>query len=119
MTYDSSVRIMLAMAHHAASHVDLPIDPSGIDALAELVAQVIVRLRPAAAEPAPPARLLSKGELAHAVHRSVPTIDRWAADGMPYIDMGTYRLYDLDACTAWVAGRPRPGRPIKAAPAGL
>ena len=88
-----------------------------VDALAEQIAiEVVERLRGPASEPTAKTGLLSKVELAHALRRSTPTIDRWAKQGMPFNDMGSYRLYDLAACRRWVAGRPRPGRPVKVAP---
>jgi hypothetical protein len=88
-----------------------------VEALAERIAhKVVERLRPPVREPATIPGLVSKAELAHALRRSTPTIDRWVKLGMPYHDMGTYRLFDLPACRAWVAQRPRPGRPVKVAP---
>src|ERR1700722_19353939 len=88
-----------------------------VDALAERIAVKIVdRLRAPASEPVVTTGLLSKADLAHELRRSTPTIDRWTKQGMPFNDMGSYRLYDLAACRRWVAGRPRPGRPIKVAP---
>jgi hypothetical protein len=88
-----------------------------LDVIVERVAtRVIGALRPPD-EPEPPPTLLTKAELAHALRRSSPTIDRWVTEGMPYADMGTYRLFDREACRAWVAARPRPGRPPKTAPA--
>jgi len=88
-----------------------------VDALAERIAiRIVERLRTPASEPVVTTGLLSKGDLAHALRRSTPTIDRWTKQGMPFNDMGSYRLYDLAACRCWVAGRPRPGRPVKVAP---
>jgi hypothetical protein len=88
-----------------------------VDALAEQIAiKVVERLRAPASEPTVTTGLLNKAELAHALRRSSPTIDRWAKQGMPFNDMGSYRLYDLVACRGWVSGRPRPGRPVKVAP---
>jgi hypothetical protein len=87
-----------------------------VDELAERIARKIVeRLRAPTPEPAVTDGSLSKAELAHALRRSIPTIDRWAKQGMPFSDMGSYRLYDLAACRRWVAGRPRPGRPVTVA----
>jgi hypothetical protein len=88
-----------------------------VDELAERIAiKVIERLRAPAPEPLVTNGLLSKAELAHTLRRSTPTVDRWAKQGMPFSDMGSYRLYDLAACRRWVAGRPRPGRPVTVAP---
>jgi hypothetical protein len=87
--------------------------------LAERIASIVIeRLRAPVSEAVAAHGLLSKAELAHALRRSSPTIDRWAKQGMPFNDMQSYRLYDLEACRRWVAGRPRPGRPVNiAAPA--
>jgi hypothetical protein len=88
-----------------------------VDALADQIAiRVAERLKAPAPAPVRSPALLSKSELAHALRRSSPTIDRWAKQGMPFHDMGSYRLYDLSACREWVARRPRPGRPAKVAP---
>ena len=87
-----------------------------VDELVERIAiKVVERLRAPAPEPVVTDGLLSKAELAHALRRSTPTIDRWAKQGMPFSDMGSYRLYDLASCRRWVAGRPRPGRPARVA----
>lgn len=69
-----------------------------------------------AAAPRRPATMLSKAELGAALHRSPATIDRWSASGMPHQEMGSYRLFDLAACQAWAASRPKPGRPARKAP---
>jgi hypothetical protein len=101
------------------AHVSEPLHFSDgdLDALAERVATKILGvLRPVEPEPTASALLLTKGELAHALRRSTPTIDRWATEGMPFVDMGTYRLYDLAVCQPWIAGRRKPGRPLKAGP---
>jgi hypothetical protein len=86
------------------------------DRLAERIASIVIeRLRTPAPAPVASNGLLNKAELAHALRRSSPTIDRWAKQGMPFNDMQSYRLYDLEACRRWVAGRPRPGRPVNVA----
>ena len=72
-----------------------------------------------AAPPAPPSQpddLMSKSALAAVLHRSAATIDRWADAGMPFVDMGSYRLFRRDACFAWASTRPRPGRPVRTSP---
>lgn len=91
-----------------------------LDKLAERIADIVVeRLRGPTPAVSAPSGLLSKAELAHALRRSTPSIDRWAKQGMPFNDMGSYRLYDLAVCRRWVAGRPRPGRPVRVARPGL
>ena len=89
-----------------------------LDALADKLADRVLRRLGHGEAPrlANSSKLLSKSELALAVRRSAATIDRWATEGMPFDDMGTYRMYDLDKCRTWAARRPKPGRPVKAAP---
>jgi hypothetical protein len=87
----------------------MTLDEEDVTAIA---AAVVRMLRGGAVSPAspPPARL-SKAELAVALHRTPATVDRWVRDGMPCDDMGSYKLFDLAACRAWVAARPRVERP--------
>lgn len=89
------------------------IDDATLAALADrLFALMVDRFGLAApgARPPPSGKLLTKSELAAHLRRSPSTIDRWAEQGMPFEDMGTYRLYDGSACARWVGQRPRPGR---------
>ena len=89
-----------------------------VDELVERIAIMVVeRLRPPVPEAVVTNGLLSKAELAHALRRSTPTIDRWAKQGVPFNDMGSYRLHDLATCRTWAAARPRPGRPTNVASA--
>lgn len=98
-----------------ARATDFPKDH--VNELAEQIAiKIVERMRAPAPDAVVTNGLLSKAELAHALRRSTPTIDRWAKQGMPFDDMGSYRLYELAACRGWVAGRPRPGRPVNVAP---
>ncbi len=47
-------------------------------------------------------RPLSKAELAAALGRSTATIDRHVRGGMPFVQEGAHRTFDLDACRAWL-----------------
>jgi hypothetical protein len=53
-----------------------------------------------------PIAKLTKAQLAVALGRSTSTIDRYVADGMPCDDAGTRRMFDLQACRAWLRSRP-------------
>jgi hypothetical protein len=114
----SRSRRLLGFAHHPAQNVahahGAPVMSELSDLDIDRVAErVVAKLLPhlggasgAPARPAPPQRL-SKAELAQALRRTPATVDRWVALGMPCENMGSYRLFDLDACRAWVAARPR------------
>jgi len=85
-----------------------------LEALAERVAiKLVGALRPSEPDTSAAPELVTKAEVAHALRRSTPTVDRWVTEGMPFVDMGSYRLYDLAACREWVAARPKPGRPVR------
>jgi phage terminase Nu1 subunit (DNA packaging protein) len=54
--------------------------------------------------------VLNRGELARALNKSEPTIDRYIADGMPYLTEGTNgRSYEfqLSDCWRWLKDRER------------
>ncbi|MEZ4301921.1 MAG: hypothetical protein R3B70_43715 [Polyangiaceae bacterium] len=51
-------------------------------------------------------RPMSKAELAAALGKSTATIDRHVREGMPYAREGARRIFDLDACRAWLRNRP-------------
>ena len=51
-------------------------------------------------------RALAKAELAAALRKSTATIDRHVREGMPYVQEGARRIFDLDACRAWLRNRP-------------
>lgn len=54
--------------------------------------------------------VLNRGELARALNKSEPTIDRYIADGMPFLTEGTNGRsweFRLSACWAWLKGRER------------
>lgn len=53
-------------------------------------------------------RPLSKAELAAALGTSTTTVDRRVRNGMPYTKEGPHRVFDLDACRAWLRDRPAP-----------
>jgi hypothetical protein len=53
-----------------------------------------------------PTSRLTKSHLAVALGRSPSTIDRYVLEGMPCEDAGTRRMFDLEACRAWLRGRP-------------
>lgn len=54
--------------------------------------------------------VLNRGELARALNKSEPTIDRLIADGMPFLTEGTNGRsweFQLSACWAWLKARER------------
>jgi len=54
--------------------------------------------------------VLNRGELARALNKSEPTIDRYIVDGMPCLVEGTNGRaweFQLSACWAWLKGRER------------
>lgn len=55
----------------------------------------------------PPDRLLTKQELAEYLRRTPRTIDNYVRDGMPYIQCGGGKLFDLQAVLRWMSGRRR------------
>jgi hypothetical protein len=76
--------------------------------LAPRVAAQVAAALGGAAPPSPRPRLLSRRELARELGKSETSIDRWTAQGMPNHDRGTFRLYEPDACAAWLAARRKP-----------
>lgn len=52
-----------------------------------------------------PSSRLSKTQVAHELRRSVSTIDRYIADGMPCDDAGTRKAFDVETCRAWLRNR--------------
>jgi hypothetical protein len=79
--------------------------PGEIRSIAELVADL---LRPALA---PTSALLTKEELAQTLRVSAQTIDRQVRAGMPVEYVGDLPRFDLAACRAWLATRPKKERP--------
>jgi hypothetical protein len=75
-------------------------------------ARAILAPRPPVEVDAP--GLLSKGQLARALHVSTATIGRLDVEGMPHTIVGTRHRYDVDACRTWLASRGR--KPTKAKP---
>ena len=70
--------------------------------LAEVVREVVREELRASMPP----RELSKAAVAAALDCSTATIDRHVRAGMPYQKKGSHRVFDADACRAWLRDRP-------------
>lgn len=81
----------------------LALDDATISEIARRVADLI--------RPATPPGLLTKDEIAQAFRVTTQCIDIWARSGMPFKDMGHYKLFERQACETWAAGRRKRGRP--------
>ena len=67
------------------------------------------------------AGLLTRTDLALQLRRSERTVIRWERAGMPFIAIGTARLYEPSSVRAWLMSHerrqdaPKRGRPVKRA----
>lgn len=77
-----------------------------------LAGALAAELRPAVS---PPAKLLTRDELAHALSVSPQTVDRRVRKGMPVEYVGDLPRFELAKCRTWLASQGSDHRPLDVA----